>query len=115
MSAGEFGGRSGQGGDQPGPGDPVGAPWPQAASRRTNPLAVVALCCGIGQVIAGPFAGIAAIVLGAMSLRHIRETGESGRGMAVTGIVLGAAGMVLTVLVVIVILTVVHVLASNPG
>jgi hypothetical protein len=115
MSAGEFGGRSGQGGDQPGPDDPMGAPWPQAASGRTNPLAVVALCCGIGQVIAGPFAGIAAIVLGAMSLRQIRETGAGGHGMAVTGIVLGAVGMILTVLAVLVGIALFHVVTSNPG
>ena len=66
-----------------------------------NSLAIAALCCGIAQVIAGPFAGIPAIVLGYMSIGQIRRTGEEGRGMAITGIVLGIVGVLLTVLVII--------------
>ena len=98
---------------RPGPYAQVGAAWPQLAARRTNPLAIGALCCGIGQVIAGPFAGIAAIFLGAMSLKQIRESGEDGHGMAVTGLVLGIVGIVLTVLVVVFALAVIHDVTSN--
>jgi hypothetical protein len=98
---------------QPGPYVQVGAGWPQLAGRRTNPLAIAALCCGIGQVIAGPFAGIAAIVLGAMSLRQIRESGEDGHGMAVTGLVLGIVGIVLTVLLVVFAFAVIQHVTSN--
>jgi hypothetical protein len=66
--------------------------------RPTNGLAIAALSCGIGQLVAGPLSGVPAIVLGAMSLRQIRDTGEDGRAMAVTGLVLGIVGTVLFVL-----------------
>jgi len=64
------------------------------------------LCCAIGQVIAGPFAGIAAIVLGALSLKQIRMSGEDGRGMAITSLVLGVIGTILFVIVIAVIVAV---------
>jgi hypothetical protein len=83
---------------------PYGGPGPAFQGRvgqRTNPLAIAALCCAIGQVIAGPFAGITAIVLGAMSLKQIRLSGEAGRGLAITGLVLGIVGTILAVLLVV--------------
>ena len=85
-------------------------------ARRTNTLAIAALCCGIGQVVAGPFAGIPAIVLGAMSLRQIRLSGEDGRGMATTGLVLGVVGTILSVLVaVFVALVFIRVVSTTPS
>jgi hypothetical protein len=89
---------------QPGPNMHVGAGWPQPTGRRTNPLAIAALCFAIGQVIAGPFAGIAAIVLGSISLKRIRVTGEDGRGLAITGLVLGIVGTLLVILLIVFIL-----------
>jgi len=71
------------------------------SGRRTNSLAIAALCCGIGQVLAGPFAGVPAIVLGAVSLKQIGLSGEDGRGMAITGLVLGIIGTILCVLVLV--------------
>jgi hypothetical protein len=125
MSAGGFNDQPGQYGqqDQPGwsgPGGPgqygqpgwpagggptypygqPGAPW-QSMPRRTNPLAIAALCCAIGQVLAGPFSGIPAVVLGSMSLKQMRQTGEDGHGMAMTGIVLGIIGTLLFVVFII--------------
>ncbi len=91
----------------------VGAGWPQALGRRTNSLAIAALCCAIGQLIAGPFAGIAAIVLGAVSLKQIRVSGEDGRGMAITGLALGIAGTVLVVLLLIFVVVLFHGVAGN--
>ncbi len=85
---------------QPDPYAQPGAPW-QSMPRRTNSLAIAALCCAIGQVIAGPFAGIPAVVLGSMSLKQIRQTGEDGNGMAMTGIVLGIIGTLLFVVIII--------------
>jgi hypothetical protein len=64
------------------------------------------LCCAIGQVIAGPFAGITAIVLGALSLKQIRVSGEDGRGMAITGLVLGIIGTILFVIIIALIVAV---------
>jgi hypothetical protein len=81
---------------QSGPAMPYGR-----VGRGTNSLAIAALCCGIGQVIAGPLAGIPAVILGFMSLGQIARTGEDGRGMAITGLVLGIIGLILTVLFII--------------
>jgi hypothetical protein len=114
----------GQFGQQPGWQPPYGQPgpyvqgsagWPQMAGRRTNSLAIAALCCAIGQVIAGPFAGIAAIVLGTVSLNQIRQSGEDGRGMAITGLVLGIVGTVLAVFLLIFLLAIVHGVSTNFG
>jgi hypothetical protein len=98
---------------QPGPYVQVGAGWPQAAGRRTNSLAIAALCCAIGQVIAGPFAGIAAIVLGAISLKQIRLSGEDGHGMAVAGLLLGIVGTVLVMLFLIFAVALFHGMGGN--
>jgi hypothetical protein len=97
----------------PGPYVQVGAGWPQMAGRRTNPLAIAALCCSIGQLIAGPLAGIAAIVLGSISLKQIRVSGEDGRGMAITGLVLGIIGTVLVVLLIALVIAIAHSAATN--
>jgi hypothetical protein len=98
---------------QPGPYGQAGAGWPQLAGRRTNPLAIAALCCAIGQVIAGPFAGIAAIVLGSISLKQIRLSGEDGRGLAITGLVLGIVGTLLVILLIVFILALFKGVAAN--
>ena len=98
---------------QPGPSGQAGAAWPQLAGRRTNSLAIAALCCAIGQVIAGPFAGIAAIVLGSISLKQIRLSGEDGRGLAITGLVLGIVGTVLVILLIVFILALFKGVAAN--
>ena len=67
--------------------------WPGAAGpARTNPLAIASLACGIGQPFTGMLSTIPAIVLGHMTRREIRRTGEDGTGMATVGLVLGWAG-----------------------
>jgi Domain of unknown function (DUF4190) len=81
--------------------------------RRTNPLAIASLCLGIGQVIAWILAGIPAIVLGFMALNQIRRTGEDGRGMAITGIVLGFVGIIGMALFIIFFIAIFHAAQSN--
>jgi Domain of unknown function (DUF1707)/Domain of unknown function (DUF4190) len=71
--------------------------WPGAPSR-TNALAIASLVCGIGQIFLGPLSTFPAIVLGHMAHREIRRTGENGKGMATTGLVLGWTGFALLVL-----------------
>jgi hypothetical protein len=83
------------------------------AGRRTNSLAIAALCCAIGQAIAGPLAGIPAIVLGAMSLKQIQVSGEEGRGMAITGLVLGIVGVILFVVFIIFAIALFHGITTN--
>jgi ferric-dicitrate binding protein FerR (iron transport regulator) len=57
---------------------PPGPLEPRQAPRRTNGVAVAALVCGIGQVVAFWPATILAIVLGHKARRDIRRTGEQG-------------------------------------
>jgi uncharacterized protein DUF4190 len=75
--------------------------------RRTNTMAVTSLVLGMVQFVGwiifllpGLLAAILAIVLGFVSIKQISKSGESGRGLAVTGIVLGfLAILVVTILV----------------
>ncbi|MGI9006348.1 MAG: DUF1707 and DUF4190 domain-containing protein [Streptosporangiaceae bacterium] len=69
--------------------------------RPTNSLAVVSMGLGFGQFFLPIVGAIAAIACGHAARRQIRETGESGAGMAMTGLVLGYAGVLLPVLAVI--------------
>ena len=65
-----------------------------------NGLAVASLACGIAQFLGLWLLGtIPAIVLGHKARRQIRRTGEGGSGMALAGLVLGYAGLALTVIV----------------
>jgi Domain of unknown function (DUF4190)/DUF1707 SHOCT-like domain len=88
---------------------PVPMPSPaayqvQTAQPPTNGMAIASLVCGLGQVVGGPFAGIAAIILGHQARRQIRLTGQQGDGMAVTGLVLGYVGTGLAVLALVALL-----------
>lgn len=100
------------------PGPAWGAPPPgyyagPPAGRRTNQLAIAALICGIAQVAFGFLTGIAAIVLGHIARRQIRETGEDGAGMALAGLILGYVGIALSVIVVIVLIILFAVVTRN--
>jgi len=72
------------------------------AQRPINSLAIVSLVAGIaGYVIPHPFiAGLVAIVTGHLARRQIRQTGESGSGLALAGLILGYVHLVLSILVV---------------
>ena len=77
---------------------PVQPRRPVQTLRPTNQMAVASLACAFGQLLVGPMAGIAAIVLGYRAERTIRETGQPGGGLARAGIVLGFLGVGITVL-----------------
>ena len=83
------------------PGQYPGAPGPSYGPPRRNGLAIASLCCGIGQILIGILAGIPALVLGIIALNQINTRGESGRGMAIAGIILGAIGILATIILVI--------------
>jgi hypothetical protein len=119
---GQPGGGYGQPGPYAQPGGAFGQPGAYQAGpygpytrvgRKTNALAIASLCLGIGQVIAWILAGIPAIVLGFMALNQIRQTGEDGRGMAITGIVLGFVGIIATALLIIFAVAIVHTASTN--
>jgi hypothetical protein len=77
---------------------PGGRPPPPP---KTNTLAIISLSCGIGQLIAGIFASVPAIICGHIARRQISQTGETGAGMALAGLILGYVGLALEVIVTI--------------
>ena len=66
--------------------------------QTTNGFAVAALVLGIAVLCTGIFAGILAVVFGNIALARIDESqsAQRGRGMAITGIVLGWIAIGLT-------------------
>jgi Domain of unknown function (DUF1707)/Domain of unknown function (DUF4190) len=69
---------------------------PAVESRRTNPLAIASLVCGLIPLLP---ATLAAIILGIQARRQIQRTGEGGAALATTGLALGALWIVLTLIV----------------
>jgi uncharacterized protein DUF4190 len=93
-------------------GPPYGQPYgPPALTPRTNGMAIAALACGIGGFFVFP-ASFAAVVLGHIARREIRQTGEAGDGMATVGLVLGYIGSVIGALLVLGVILAVVFLAS---
>jgi len=66
----------------------------------TNGLAVASLACGLAQFVFGPLPTIPAIVLGHVARHQIKRTGEQGAGMALAGLLLGWAAVVLGIIVI---------------
>jgi uncharacterized protein DUF1707/uncharacterized protein DUF4190 len=78
----------------------VGSP-PVVRPKGTNGLAIASLACGIAQFMLGPLPTIPAIVFGHVARHQIRRTGEDGAGLALAGLILGWAAVVLGVLIVV--------------
>ena len=73
----------------------------QVQRQTTNGFAVAALVLGIAVLCTGIFGGILAVVFGNLALARIDQSQgmEKGRGMAITGIVLGWIAIGLTAVV----------------
>ena len=70
------------------------SPYPVYATRpvgATNGLAISAMVCGIAGLLSCAFTSVLAIIFGHIALHQIKRSGntQSGRGMAITGLVLG--------------------------
>jgi len=78
----------------------VGTP-PAVRPKGTNGLAIASLACGIAQFMLGPLPTIPAIVFGHVARHQIKRTGEDGAGLALAGLILGWAAVVLGVLIVV--------------
>ncbi len=65
----------------------------------TSGLAIASLACGLVQFVFGPLTAIPAIVLGHVALHQIKRTGEQGAGLALAGLLLGWATVILIVVV----------------
>ncbi|NLE98064.1 MAG: DUF4190 domain-containing protein [Propionibacterium sp.] len=70
----------------------------QVAVAPTNAFAIVSLILGLVGV------SLLAIIFGHMARHQIRATGQGGDGMALAGLILGYAGLVVVVVVVAVIM-----------
>ena len=75
-------------------------PPQQPARADANSMALSALVCGIAQFFTLGLTAIPAIVLGHAARRQIRRTGQRGDGMALTGLVLGWAGVGLMIVLI---------------
>jgi Domain of unknown function (DUF1707)/Domain of unknown function (DUF4190) len=71
---------------------------PVAEETPTNGLAMASLACGLGQFVFGPLTTIPAIVFGHMARSQIRRTGEQGDGLALAGLMLGWAAVILGII-----------------
>jgi hypothetical protein len=65
----------------------------------TNGLAIASLACGLVQCVFGPVTAIPAIMFGHVALHQIKRTGAQGAGLALMGLILGWATVILIVLV----------------
>jgi len=68
---------------------------------KTNGLAVASLACGLAQFVFGPLATIPAIVFGHLALHQIKRTGEQGAGLALAGLILGWATVILAMVLIV--------------
>src|SRR4051812_31685148 len=69
-------------------------PGPPASGPRTNGWAIASLICGLLGCIPG-IASLLAIVFGIVGVKKANEPQTSGKGIAITGIVLGLVGLLL--------------------
>ena len=69
---------------------------------KTNGLAIASLACGLAQFAFGPLATIPAIVCGHMARSQIKRTGEQGAGLALAGLILGWAAVILGIVLLVV-------------
>lgn len=83
------------------------------APGQRNTLALVSMILGIAGFVTA-ITSIGAIVTGHMALSQIKKRGEEGRGMALTGLILGYVVVALTIIGIILIIAVFGAIASNP-
>jgi hypothetical protein len=69
---------------------------------ETNMFAMASFVCGLAQVIFGPLATVLAIAFGYVARSQIKRTGQQGSGLAVTGLILGWAAVILGIAFIIV-------------
>ncbi len=67
---------------------------------KINGLAMASLACGLAQFVFGPVTAIPAIVFGHVARHQIKRTGEQGAGLALAGLILGWAAVILAIVLV---------------
>ena len=68
---------------------------------RTNGFAMASLACGLAQFVFGPLATVPAIMFGHVARGQIKRTGEQGAGLALAGLILGWAAVLLGIFFVV--------------
>ena len=87
--------------DAYGYGQPAGYPYAAPVTKKAPGMALAAMILGIAAVLTGFFVfgallGIAAIILGALSLKKTKEVG-AGKAFALTGIITGAMSVLISI------------------
>jgi peptidyl-prolyl cis-trans isomerase B (cyclophilin B) len=72
---------------------PYGYPRP----RNTNGFAIAALVCSLAGVLVWFLGPVLGVVFGWVGLRQTSQSGESGRGLAIAAIVIGALMILLNI------------------
>ena len=70
-------------------------------AAKTNELAIASLTCGLVQFMFGPVLAIPAIVFGHVARQQIKRTGEQGADLALAGLILGWAAVILTIVLIV--------------
>ena len=81
----------------------AGLTTPETSVARTNGLAIASLACALAQFVLGPVTTIPAIVFGHMARHQIKRTGEQGAGLALAGLILGWATVILALLLLLIV------------
>lgn len=70
--------------------------------KPTNGMAIASMVLGILSILTtcvGIILGIIGLILGIVALNQIKQSGQSGRGMAIAGIICSSAGLVIYLLI----------------
>ena len=77
---------------------------PQGGS--TNGMAIAALVCSLAAIVVGWFTfgipSLLGVIFGIIGLKQARERQQRGRGLALAGIIVGGAGVILGLIAVVV-------------
>ena len=68
---------------------------------KTNETAMASLACGLAQFVFGPVVAIPAIVFGHVARHQIKRTGEQGADLALAGLILGWAAVILVIVLIV--------------
>ena len=70
-------------------------------AAKMNELAMASLACGLAQFMFGPVAAIPAIVFGHVARHQIKRTGQQGGDLALAGLMLGWAAVILVIVLIV--------------
>lgn len=86
-----------------------------AQPAKTNVLAIISMIAGIAglTLLFGTILpSVAAVIMGHISQKQIRTTGENGKGMALAGLITGYVGLALAVIFWIIVIVIVVAFAN---